>query len=225
MTQPLTPRQQAFVDHYLVSGNATRAAIAAGYSKRAPRRAGSALLDSPAVSAAIRAAMAARSERTNITADRVLVEMARIAFSDIGRVARWGNDGLELKASDEIEPEDRVAIAEVWAARGESGAPRRIKLHDKQRALLGLTTHLGLFGPHALSAARGFRSPSKGAAEVRAMLEERFSRILNRQREEQEKEAEAERQLERRWEDYGESFGYHSTPLIEGPENDAGEEE
>lgn len=78
----LTPKQQRFVDEYLVDLNATQAAIRSGYSRRSAAEQGHDLLRKPQVAAAVQAGQAARAERTGITADRVLTELARIAFAD-----------------------------------------------------------------------------------------------------------------------------------------------
>ena len=68
----LTPKQEAFVSEYLVDLNATQAAIRAGYSEKTAQMIGSENLSKPMVAAAIAAAQAERSERTEITQDYVL---------------------------------------------------------------------------------------------------------------------------------------------------------
>lgn len=68
----LTPRERRFIDEYLVDLNGTQAAIRAGYSKRRARQTAWELLEKPEVAAAIAAAQAARSKRTQITQDWVL---------------------------------------------------------------------------------------------------------------------------------------------------------
>lgn len=68
----LTPKQQAFVNEYLVDLNATQAATRAGYSARTASVIGHENLTKPEVQAAIQAAMQKRAERTEITADYVL---------------------------------------------------------------------------------------------------------------------------------------------------------
>jgi len=68
----LTQKQEAFVAEYLVDLNATQAAIRAGYSEKTAQMIGSENLAKPMVAAAVAAAVAKRSERTNITQDYVL---------------------------------------------------------------------------------------------------------------------------------------------------------
>lgn len=68
----LTPKQQRFVDEYLVDLNGKQAAIRAGYAERSAEVTASRLLSNANVASAINKALAARSQRTEITADYVL---------------------------------------------------------------------------------------------------------------------------------------------------------
>jgi phage terminase small subunit len=69
---PLTPKQEQFVEEYLIDVNATQAAIRAGYSKKTAHVIGTENLRKPAIAAAVAEAQADRTERTNITQDYVL---------------------------------------------------------------------------------------------------------------------------------------------------------
>ena len=84
----MTPRQKLFVDEYLVDMNATQAAIRAGYSARTAHLTGHRTLKNAEVAAAIARRQKTRADRLGITADRVLLEYARIAFADIRSVAQ-----------------------------------------------------------------------------------------------------------------------------------------
>ena len=76
----LTQKQKLFIDEYLIDLNATQAAIRAGYSPNNADKIGSELLGKTRVSDAIKTAMAERSKRTGVNADRVVQELAKIAF-------------------------------------------------------------------------------------------------------------------------------------------------
>ena len=78
----LSPRREAFAAEYLKDLNATRAAIRAGYSAKTASSIGARLLADAGVARAVEAGMAARARRTEIDADRVVLELARIAFAD-----------------------------------------------------------------------------------------------------------------------------------------------
>jgi phage terminase small subunit len=142
---PLRPRQKRFVEEYLVDLNATQAAIRAGYSKKHAGDQGYDLLRRANVVAAVQLALAERSRRTAITADKVLVELARIAFADLRDCVDWDDTGATLKESKELTTDTARAVAEVTVTRGKSGEKIRVKLHDKMAALTALARHLGLF--------------------------------------------------------------------------------
>jgi len=72
----LTAKQERFVAEYLIDGNATRAAIAAGYSQNTARAIGAENLTKPDIAAALARAQAERTERTNITMDYVIQRLA-----------------------------------------------------------------------------------------------------------------------------------------------------
>ena len=78
----LTEKQKAFVREYLVDLNATQAAIRAGYSENTARVIACENLMKPNISEAIEKALQERAERTEITQDKVLEEIAKYAFKD-----------------------------------------------------------------------------------------------------------------------------------------------
>lgn len=108
--RPLTDKQRRFVDEYLIDLNATQAAVRAGYSKATARQAGAENLSKPVIADAIAAAKDVRSERTGITADRTLLELSRLAFSDIRKV--FTDDGL-LRPITTLDDDTAAAIQSV----------------------------------------------------------------------------------------------------------------
>ena len=79
---PLTDKQQRFVEEYMVDLNATQAAIRAGYSPNTAAEQGYEHLRKPQIQLAIEKARREQQERTGITADRVLREIAAVALAD-----------------------------------------------------------------------------------------------------------------------------------------------
>jgi len=77
----VTPKQQRFVEEYLIDLNATQAAIRAGYSADTARQMGSENLSKPDIAEAISVANAERSAKTAIDAAWVLVE-ARSVYDE-----------------------------------------------------------------------------------------------------------------------------------------------
>jgi len=106
----LTPKQARFVAEYLIDLNATQAAVRAGYSARTAASQGARLLKHGGVARAVQAAQQARAVRTEITQDRVLQELARIAFFDIRRLYRA--DG-SMKDPCELDADTAAALASI----------------------------------------------------------------------------------------------------------------
>ena len=138
----LNDRQRSFVNEYLRDLNATQAAIRAGYSARSADKIGHQLLGNTRISEAIHAAMQQREKRTQITADRVLQEIAAVAFAHMGQFAKWGGQTVTLTDSSEVDPR---AVAEVKQTVNQFGSNVGIKLHDKLAALEKLGKHLGMW--------------------------------------------------------------------------------
>ncbi|MFD1407534.1 terminase small subunit [Kroppenstedtia eburnea] len=93
----LTSKQQRFVEEYLVDLNATQAAIRAGYSQRNAGKIGHELLGKEKIAEAIDRAKAERSERTEVSQDMVVKQLAKIAFADIKDVVSWGGKEIEVE--------------------------------------------------------------------------------------------------------------------------------
>ena len=137
----LTPKQQRFVEEYLVDLNATQAAIRAGYSLKTAYRIGAENLRKPQIAAAIQSAMEKRSSRTAVSQDRVVLELARIAFIDPTKVINFSRGTI----LDNLSEDDRAALSGVKVKDGLYTTEREVKLLDKLRALELLGKHLGMF--------------------------------------------------------------------------------
>ena len=139
-TQRLTDRQRRFVEEYLVDCNATAAAARAGYSEKGGQARGSRLRGLPHVRQAIEAAMAERSQRVGITQDRVVAELARLAFADMRDIAAWGDGGVRLRPSEALTEDQAACVSEIVETPGKGV---RVKLYGKTQALSALARHLG----------------------------------------------------------------------------------
>ena len=170
----MTPKQRVFAREYLIDLNATRAALRTGYSPSYARHAGVCLLRKPAVASTVKEGMAARARRTEIDADRVVREYAKLAFADIRRLATWGKKGVELREDTEISEEDAAAIVELSRTGKSQGA--RIKIHDKRAAPDALARHLGVFSRENAPRAGDLRTAAQDRA--RAALKARIERII-----------------------------------------------
>ncbi|HEV2546316.1 MAG TPA: terminase small subunit [Stellaceae bacterium] len=137
----LTPKQRRFVIEYLIDMNATQAALRAGYSKKNPKPIAWELLHKrPAVAEAISKELAAREKRILISGDRVLQQLARIAFADVRELAQAGDDGVDVTSLKTLSDDLAAAIVELSV----NGKTVRLKL-SRIEALKALARHLGLF--------------------------------------------------------------------------------
>lgn len=138
----MTKKLKLFCDEYLIDLNGTQAAIRAGYSPKTAKAIASENLTKPDVRAYIDRAMAERSKRTGVNADRVIEELARVAFVNAANVI----DAETATLRSDVTVDDTAAIQSVKVKTfGEDGIEREIKLADKLKALELLGKHLGMF--------------------------------------------------------------------------------
>jgi phage terminase small subunit len=162
----LTEKRRRFVEEYLKDLNGKQAAIRAGYAPGSAEVEASRLLKDAKVRSALEAATRERTRRVEghgITVDRIVLELAKIGFSDIRKVVEWhgaeitdekdGDEGeggdpvvviraanfVKLIGSGEIDDATAAAIAEISQTR--DGA-LKVKMHNKQSALVNLLRHL-----------------------------------------------------------------------------------
>ena len=125
--------------------NATQAAIRAGYSVKTADKQGYQLLEKTRVAEAISEKMAERSRRTGVNQDRVVMELAKIAFVNAADVI--DSDDATIKAgatADDTAAIQSVKVKVIPTKEGE-GVEREIRLNDKLKALELLGKHLGMW--------------------------------------------------------------------------------
>ena len=137
----LTAKQKRFANEYIIDLNATQAAIRAGYTSKYANTNANKLLQNTTLAEYIQGLMDERSRRTLVTQDKVVNELASIAFADISSFLKVKNNQVEVFDTDSIQHEMLAAIAEI--KEGNYGIS--IKLHDKLKALELLGRHLGMF--------------------------------------------------------------------------------
>ena len=135
MKRKLSTRQQLFVRYYLQSFNASEAARRAGYGPRFPSQQASKVMASPLVQAEIQQRMAVLTSKLDVTAERVIAEMCKIAFSDFSEVAEWGPNGLSLKESSGLDPSAAASVRTIAEKHTKYGKSLAVQLHDKVKAL------------------------------------------------------------------------------------------
>lgn len=141
----LTDKQQKFVDEYLIDLNATQAAIRAGYSVKTADVIGCENLTKPNIQQVIAEYMAARSKRTGVNQDRVVLELARIAFVNIEDVVDTDTGKILLNATrDDLACVEGIKYKESDNQYGGS-VEREVKVASKLKALELLGKHLGMW--------------------------------------------------------------------------------
>lgn len=140
----LNGKQLRFIDEYLIDFNATQAAIRAGYSKRSASEQGYDLLRKPQIQQAIQAKQKELASKAGITRERIVAEVARIAFADVRKL--FDQSGA-LKRLADIDDETAGALAGIDVIETGGDMPvitKKIKLWDKNSALEKLLKHLGM---------------------------------------------------------------------------------
>jgi len=145
-------KRSLFVKAFIANGgNATQAAIAAGYSAKTAKQTGSRMLTFVDVKAAVEAYRAHASERAGLSAERTLQEVARIAYFDPRRLF---DEKGNLKLITDLDDDTAAGVASVehleeYQGRGEDrelvGHTKKVKIADKNSALDKAMKHFGLY--------------------------------------------------------------------------------
>lgn len=141
-------KRQRFVDEYLVDLNARRSYMAAGFTQNENSAGAGAykLLREPAIQRALQKSIEERKRRTHVDQDKVVKELAKIAFANIKDVVKhWGANDVTLYDSGEIKDDVAAAISEISTSTNLYGMDVRVKMYDKRAALVDLGNHLGIF--------------------------------------------------------------------------------
>jgi phage terminase small subunit len=150
MACELSKKQKIFVGEYLVDRNATRTAIAAGYSAQTASQQASRLLTNSKIAAAINEKTTQWLEGLEVTAERTLREIAAIAYYDPANL--FEPDG-SVKQVKDMDPVTRraivgVEVTELFEGTGDqkrvSGIRTKFKLADKGLNLERLAKFQGL---------------------------------------------------------------------------------
>ena len=155
----LRGKQQRFVDEYLVDLNGAQAYIRAGYKVKDDDVAAvmaSRLLRNDKVKKAIAIGEAEIAERTKITQDMVMKELAKIGFSNMLDYITITDGGDLLTDFSKLTRDQAAAISEIVVeeyteGRGEDARNvkrTKFKLSDKRSALVEMGKHLGMFKDH-----------------------------------------------------------------------------
>ncbi len=140
----MSPAKLKFINEYLLSFNATQAAIAAGYSKEKARLIGSTLLKNPLVNKELRIILEEQRKRNIVSIERCIEEYACMAFLDPTQLFDRNGD---VKPLDEIPENARRAIGGIDIEKHKYRGTifSKIRMNNKILALEALMKHLGGF--------------------------------------------------------------------------------
>ena len=142
----------------MATGNGAESARRAGYSGSAKTVGSTAnrLLKREVIRDALLKAQTQRAERLDITADRVMIELSRIAFADVTDAIEIVGGVVTVKDTDELTPAQRASIAAIE----ETKAGLKVRMHPKAQALESLAKHFGLLiEKHSLDVSMTQRGP------------------------------------------------------------------
>lgn len=140
----LTEKQRRFVDEYLIDLNATQAAVRAGYSVKTANEQGARLLVNVSIQAAISEQMAQRSRRTGVNQDRIVLELAKIAFLKMTDVVDSQGRIKDGASEDDLSCIESIKYKHSDTETG-SSTEREVKAASKLKALELLGKHLGMW--------------------------------------------------------------------------------
>lgn len=179
--QELTLKQRKLIEEFCVDGNAAQAAIRAGYSPNSAKEQAARLLTKDNAKQYLSELREKQIKKTGDMAERVIRELAKIAFSDIRDYSRFNESGVTLKDSDQMDSEKTGVISEVTETVTSAGGTTKIKMYDKTKALELLGKNLGLFSDkHEITGKDGGPirvSESMSGKERREKLKELLSVI------------------------------------------------
>ena len=135
-------RMWLFAQEYVVDLNATRAAVRAGYTAKNAAVTASKLLRNVNVEYWIAEAQELKARRRDITNDRVLEEMRRLAFAQTTDMVTLKDGFVVIKDTTSLTTEQKSAISQI---RQKKDGEIEVKFYDKQKALDSLAKYLGIF--------------------------------------------------------------------------------
>jgi phage terminase small subunit len=149
----LTDKQTLFISEYCIDCNATRAALAAGYSEDTAAKIGWENLQKPEIAKAVREKLLEMASRAEITAGAVLRELALLAFADMGQYSTIDEDGNVRMDFRQMGPDGMRAVKKIkqevqFVGDANEKMPilkTEFELYDKQAALDKLMRYMGLY--------------------------------------------------------------------------------
>lgn len=114
----MTPKQRKFCDEYLISGNATDAAIKAGYSPKTAKQTGSENLAKPDLKAYIETELEKLHSAKIADAEEVMKYLTSVMRGEhTEQVLKLAGDGIQTIADIDVSAKERLKAAELIGKR------------------------------------------------------------------------------------------------------------
>ena len=138
----LTHKQWVFAQEFIIDYNGKQAAIRSGYALKSAEVSASRLISSAKVQLAIAQAQHFKAKVAEITVERVLEEMRRLAFAQTTDMVTLKGGWVHIADTDSLSVEQKAAISQIKQAKDGSV---EVKFYDKQKALDSLAKAIGMF--------------------------------------------------------------------------------
>ena len=144
--EKLTDKQRRFVEEYSLDWCASKAILRAGYNTKNPDQVSYEVLGKTLVKKAVNIIKAENSARNADLRQRLIRELAKQAFSDIGEYVDWNSDDVSVKPKDTLKPGATRLVKKVKFTPSEFGTTVDFELVDKMKSQEMLAKHLGIIG-------------------------------------------------------------------------------
>jgi phage terminase small subunit len=137
-------RYNRLLEEWVTSGSLAEALRRAGYRPERVVATGQRIKKNhPEILEEVRRRRVALSKKIELNQEAVVLELARLAFADIGRIVAWEDGKPTIFDSDVIDADTMAAIQEIST---NADGQIKIKMYDKRGALVDLGKFMGLGG-------------------------------------------------------------------------------
>ena len=127
----MTDQRKKFVDEYVKTRDPANSAIKAGYSKRTAPQIAASLLNNDDIRAEIDLRLTKISEKVDVSVEKILKELAAIAFVDRTELVKVSGDEVLIKNTDDLSVDAKKIISGI--KQGKHGV--EVNMFDKIKAL------------------------------------------------------------------------------------------
>jgi phage terminase small subunit len=134
----LRDREERFCQEIVLGKTHYEAYLNAGYkanNKVTASNLASRLLKNDRIQTRLAVLRAEAAERYKVTPDNIFMRTGAILNADMSNYMTWGPNGVTLKPSSELTPEQSAAVEEITETVTKDGGTVKIKLHSKTKAI------------------------------------------------------------------------------------------